>query len=253
MALRRFKNASKLPFLQTPSAILKPMKKVLFGIFAHPDDESFGPAGTIIKEVRENSTDVHIITITPGDGGVNPDGHDDLGAVRLEEWREAGRLLGVSSQHNLGYRDGYLSNHLYHEVAEKITSSIDETLRHYTEPVEIDFMTFDVNGLSGHIDHIFAARVACYVFYSRKPNDERFRHLRFVCIPRQRAATHTTHWLYADAGRDTEEGIETVDARHYHEDIVAVMRAHYSQRADCEHHLAQRGDTLGIDYFIVKD
>jgi len=228
------------------------MKKVVFGIFAHPDDESFGPSGTIIKEIREHATDVHIITLTPGDGGTNPDNHDDLGAVRLAEWHEAGRLMGLTSQHNLGYRDGYLSNHLYHEIAEKVGEIINNTLATYTEPVEIDFMTFDLNGLSGHLDHIFASRVACYVFYTRKPADERFRHMRLVCIPKSRASVHNTGWLYAEAGRDDSE-LTLVDARNYHDDIVAVMRAHYSQRADCEHHLRQRGDNLGIDYFFIKD
>lgn len=228
------------------------MKKVLFGIFAHPDDESFGPAGTIIKENRENDTDVHIITLTPGDAGTNPDAHEDLGALRLAEWREAGRLLGVASQHNLGYKDGYLSNHLYFQVAEKITEIIDNTLTSYSEPIEIDFMTFDLNGLSGHIDHIFASRVTCYLFYSRKPTDRRFKYIRFVCVPKQYAPSHNTHWLFMDAGRDDSECTHVVDAREYRNEITAAMRAHHSQRSDCEQHLARRGDDLGTDYFIVR-
>lgn len=228
------------------------MKKVIFGIFAHPDDESFGPAGTIIKEIRENNTDVHIITLTPGDAGTNPDAHEDLGAVRLAEWNEAGRLLGVTSQHNLGYRDGYLSNHLYHEVAERITDIIDTTLGSYSGALEIDVMTFDVNGLSGHIDHIFASRVACYVFYTKKARDARFYHLRFMCISRQHAPTHSTHWLYTEAGRD-ETQLQMVDARAYRNDIIAAMRAHHSQRGDYENHLRRRGDDIGIDYFIVNE
>lgn len=229
------------------------MKKVLFGIFAHPDDEGFGPAGTIIKEVRENSTDVHIITITPGDAGVNPDNYEDLGAARLAEWHEAGRLLGTASQHTLGYRDGWLANHLYHEVAEKITEVITTTLEHYSEPVEVDVMTFDLNGLSGHIDHIFASRVACYVFYMQKASDHRFKRLRFMCIPKEYAPSHNTNWLYMDAGRSTSECTEVIDARSYRDDIIAVMRSYHSQRNDCEYHLQQRGDNLGIEYFITKE
>lgn len=229
------------------------MKKVLFGVFAHPDDESFGPAGTIIKEIRENGTDVHIITFTPGDAGTNPDNHEDLGTVRLAEWREAGRLLGVTSQHNLGYRDGHLSNNLYHEIAEKTAEIIDGILAGYDEPVEIDFMTFDLNGLSGHIDHIFASRVACYLFYARKPGDERFKYIRFVCIPKQYVPSQNTHWLYMDAGRSDDECSDTVDAREYRDEIIAAMRAHHSQRGDCEYQLKQRGDNLGIDYFIIKE
>lgn len=229
------------------------MKKVLFGIFAHPDDESFGPAGTILKEIRENSTAVHIITLTPGDAGTNLDSHEDLGAIRLAEWQEAGRLLGVTSQHNLGYKDGWLANHLYHEIAEKVTGIVDSILANYQEPIEVDFMAFDLNGLSGHIDHIFASRLACYVFYSRKPTDRRFAHMRLMCIPSQYVPSHNTHWLYMDEGRADGEYTDIVDARRYRDDIIAVMRAHHSQRSDCEHHLAQHGDNLGVDYFIIKD
>lgn len=230
------------------------MKKVLFGIFAHPDDEGFGPSGTIIKETREHNTDVHIITITPGDAGVNPDNYEDLGAARIAEWYDPGRLLGTASQHNLGYRDGYLANHLYHEVAEKITKIITTTIDSYTEPIEIDMMTFDLNGLSGHIDHIFASRVACYVFYTHKESDdERFKQIRFMCIPKRYSPTHNTHWLYMDAGRDENECTTVVDARDYRDDIIAVLRAYRSQRDDCEYHLRQRGDNLGIEYFIVQD
>lgn len=229
------------------------MKKVLFGIFAHPDDESFGPAGTIIKEIRENKTDVHIITLTPGDAGTNTDNHEDLGAIRLAEWKEAGALLGVTSQHNLGYRDGYLANHLYHEVANKVASIISETLSRYTEPVEIDFMAFDLNGLTGHMDHIFASRAACYVFYTNKATDERFKHIRFVCVPQQYAPSHATSWLYTDAGRSESDCTHIVDAREYRDDIIAAMSAHHTQSSDCDHHLKQRGDQLGVDYFIIKE
>ncbi|MFZ2494806.1 MAG: PIG-L family deacetylase [Candidatus Saccharimonadales bacterium] len=62
------------------------MKKVIFGIFAHPDDEAFGPAGTLIQEVQ-NGSEVHLITLTAGQAGSNPDNHEDPGAIRLKEWK----------------------------------------------------------------------------------------------------------------------------------------------------------------------
>ena len=37
------------------------MKKIIFGIFAHPDDEAFGPSGTLLLETR-SGTELHLIT-----------------------------------------------------------------------------------------------------------------------------------------------------------------------------------------------
>ena len=64
------------------------MKKVIFGIFAHPDDESFGPSGTLLK-LRRSGYDLHLIVLTDGEAGVNPDGIENLGEVRLQEWRRS--------------------------------------------------------------------------------------------------------------------------------------------------------------------
>ena len=77
------------------------MKKVIFGIFAHPDDEAFGPAGTLIQEVQ-NGSELHLITITAGEAGSNPDNYDDLGQIRLEEWRRSGELIGATTMTHLG-------------------------------------------------------------------------------------------------------------------------------------------------------
>lgn len=228
------------------------MKKLLFTIFAHPDDESFGPSGTLIKEIRENGVDVHLITLTCGQNGTNPDNVGNLGEIRLAEWYRAGELIGASSSHYLGYMDGELCNLKYHEIAEKINAVIDEVIARYSEPVEVEFMTNDLNGISGHIDHIVAGRIACFVFYGRKESDTRFTRIRLACIPSIRLATHNIGWLYMEAGRNEHEIDEIVDARTYREDILAVMRAHHSQRQDCESNLAAVGDDLGLNYFMIR-
>ncbi len=60
------------------------MNKIIVGIFAHPDDEAFGCSPTLIKEASEGS-EIHLITLTAGENGCNPDGHNSLGDIRLEE------------------------------------------------------------------------------------------------------------------------------------------------------------------------
>ena len=226
------------------------MKKIIFGIFAHPDDEAFGPSGTLMKEIDEGA-DVHLITLTTGQAGMNPDNHDDLGAVREQEWRDAGRLIGATSLHALGFDDGHLDNIAMLEAVDRINALIDQTLTHYDEPVEIELMSIDTNGITGHIDHIVAGRASCLVFYRRKAADERFTRLRLACLPAAQLSAPNTDWLYMEAGRPEEQIGETVDARSYRERIIAVMRAHHTQRADGEAALAHRGDDLGLNHFLV--
>jgi LmbE family N-acetylglucosaminyl deacetylase len=226
------------------------MKKIIFGIFAHPDDEAFGPSGTLMKEIDQGA-DVHLITLTTGQAGMNPDNHPDLGVVREQEWRAAGELIGATSMHALGFEDGHLDNIALQTAVERINTLIDETLAQYNEPVSIELMSMDTNGISGHIDHIVAGRASCLVFYRRKAVDPRFARLRLACVSVEQLPTINTDWLYMEPGRSEAEIGEVVDARAYHDRIVAVMRAHHTQRSDAEAHFTRRGDHLGLNSFLV--
>lgn len=227
------------------------MKKILFALFAHPDDESFGPSGTLLKETRAG-TELHLLLLTSGDSGVNPDAHDDLGAVRLAEWHAAGTLMGAASQHYLGYKDGQLNNHSMTEITERIIDIVSPILAAAPPDATVEFLTNDLNGITGHIDHIVAARTACYVFYTLKQHDVRLQRIRLACLSREDFPHANTQWLYMEAGRAPEEIGEIVDARDLREEITAVIRTHRTQRGDGETHIAQRGERLGMDYFIVK-
>ena len=228
------------------------MKKVIIGIFAHPDDEAFGPSGTLLKEVKAGN-DVHLVSLTLGEAGTNPDNVPDLATVREQEWLEAGRLIGAKTMHFLGYNDGQLSNLALLEIQHKLLELLQNILREEPADTEIELMTMDLNGISGHVDHIVASRSTHYVFYALKQNEPRLARLRMACVPKSRLPEPNTHWLFMEAGRDETEINEIIDAREYHDEIIAIMRAHYSQRGDGEQHIAQLGDQLGMNYFIVKN
>lgn len=227
------------------------MKKIIFGIFAHPDDEAFGPAGTLLKETR-NSTELHLITFTAGDAGTNPDQVEDLGAVREQEWRAAGALLGASSMHFLGYKDGHLDNQIMIEAVRRLIDIISEKIGDTPADTEIEFMSLDLNGYTGHIDHIVAARAACLAFYRLKQQDNRFSRIRLACVPSSIDPTINIDWIYREAGRTPDEIDEIVDARDLRNDIVAVMNMHESQRGDRDTTIKNQGNSLGLNYFIVK-
>lgn len=227
------------------------MKKIIFGIFAHPDDEAFGPAGTLLLETKAG-TELHLITLTSGQAGTNPDAHPDLGAVRHEEWQRAGALLGATSMHDLGFMDGQLNNLALLEATEKIDSIVTDIVNSHDGFVKIEFMTMDLSGITGHIDHIVAARAACLAFYRLKAHDDRYRRIRLACLPASQLPDVNIDWLYMEPGRPDDEIDEIVDARHLHDDIVAVMRAHDSQRSDGETAIVRRGANLGLNYFMIR-
>jgi mycothiol S-conjugate amidase len=84
-------------------------RRVLMGVFAHPDDESFGPGGTLAKYAAEGAA-VHVIIATDGIAGSVEEGdhmkdHHSLAQVRSAELANAAVALGVTSVWSLPYRD----------------------------------------------------------------------------------------------------------------------------------------------------
>lgn len=225
------------------------MKKVIFGIFAHPDDEAFGPAGTLLLE-KAGGNEVHLICATAGEAGVNPDRHEDLASARLEEWKSAGKLIGADSMHHLGFRDGQLCNNDYFDAVKKIEEIISEVTKDRAD-IEIELMSIDHNGITGHLDHIFIGRVSTYVFRTLKSHDSRVTRLRLACLPVEFANESNTTWLYMDAGRTPDEVGEIIDAREHIDKIYEIMRSHVSQRNDCESHIAAHGDKVGVNHFLI--
>lgn len=226
------------------------MKKVIFGIFAHPDDEAFGPSGTLIKEVQD-STELHLITLTSGEAGQNPDNLPNLGKVRDTEWRKAGKLIGASGMHNLKLRDGHLNNTTMQLASKRIMKIIRDIITSSTTPLEIEFMAFEPNGISGHIDHIVATRTASFVFYRLKEEGLPLTKIRYYCLSEEDSPIHRTDWIFANKGHAEHEIDETVDARYLRDEIITVMKTHYTQRGDCQTILKRQGDKIGLNHFIV--
>jgi LmbE family N-acetylglucosaminyl deacetylase len=212
------------------------MKKILFGIFAHPDDEAFGPSGTLYK-LAQSGTDVHLILVTAGDAGKNSFGYENLRDVRLKEWQKSGELIGATSMYHLGYNDGQLCNNIYLEVAQKIHDYIDSTLKAYDEPICIDLMTFEPRGISGHLDHIAVSYITTYVYLNLK--DQLPLHctcgdLKYFCLSESYVPKSNTNWLYMPSGMKNSEIDEVVDISDEVEQKLKIMQVHESQKEDME-------------------
>lgn len=126
-------------------------KLKLMCILAHPDDESLALGGTLAKYAAKG-VDIHLITATRGEHGWPWDmaaypGPKQLGQRREAELRAAASVLGIHQVELLNYIDGQLDEANPSDVQASLAASIRQI-----RPQVI--VTFDVNGLYGHPDHI---------------------------------------------------------------------------------------------------
>lgn len=160
----------------------------LLAAFAHPDDESFGPGGTLALYAMRGYT-VHLICATRGEAGAPAPGMEgitDLGSVREAELRCAAEALGIHGLHLLGYRDSGMpgspdSAHPeafvrapFEEVVARLVALI-----HQIRPEVV--LTFDPYGGYGHPDHIYMHRAMVEAF--RRAADHRPLRLYYTTFP----------------------------------------------------------------------
>lgn len=229
------------------------MKKVMVGIFAHPDDESFGPSGTLLKLVQDD-VDVHLLLLTDGEAGANPQQAPDLGRQRLDEWSRATELIGAKSTAALHFPDGELSHSMHIAIGAALHAEMHRIIGSYADDIELSLMTFDLLGLTGHLDHIAAGYLATHQFYSLKYDTQPHVHigeLWYYCLSRQQApATEWTDY-YMPMGRDDKHINRVVDISAVLERKYAVMDAHASQAHDAQTQKQLGDKLLSREHFYV--
>jgi LmbE family N-acetylglucosaminyl deacetylase len=169
------------------------MKTVLV-IFAHPDDESHGPAGTLAKCVREG-VHVHYLCATRGESGIVDSSLLESGSsvadLRTAELEQAVVELGLWGVDFLDYRDsgmeGSADNHhpdsLYRAPLDEVAARIATFIRRLHPDVII---THDQFGWYGHPDHVkvYQATLKAYEACYGKPIEELENCLSGTNIPR---------------------------------------------------------------------
>jgi LmbE family N-acetylglucosaminyl deacetylase len=119
----------------------------LLAVFAHPDDETFGPGPTLAR-CADAGIDVHLVCATGGEAATHRAGHEDPAALRRHregELREAALVLGSRSLELLGFADRALAADDPRGAA-RVATAIRRT-----RPDAI--VTFGPDGVSGHPDH----------------------------------------------------------------------------------------------------
>lgn len=131
------------------------MPHTLLFCYAHPDDESFSGAGTVMKYGAEAGVRSVLVTATLGDRGKRGDPPvctpEELPAVRERELRRAVEIIGIDELHLLGYRDKELAD----APPDAMRRALVPVIRR--ERPSIVF-TFDPYGFNLHPDHVAISR-----------------------------------------------------------------------------------------------
>lgn len=129
--------------------------KTLLVFTAHPDDETFGMAGTIWKNQAKGGR-TFVICATYGEKGSShlkrPVSEKRLKAIRKRELLQAARFLKVSRVYPLKLPDGKL-----HTLGLQL---FREGLRIAQEVQPDAILSFGRYGMSGHLDHIAVGQAA---------------------------------------------------------------------------------------------
>lgn len=216
-------------------------KKTIVGIFAHPDDEAFGPGGTLAKLAREEN-DVYIICATNGETATGKI-DKELAKTRRAELRASCKILGIKKVFFLGFTDGTLSNNLYHTIAEKV-KDILKTLK-----PDI-LLTFEPHGVSGHIDHIVMSMVTQFLF----PEIKSAKKLMMYCITFKRSQLmRGKYFIHFPYGYTDEQIDEEVDISKVWDTKVEAMYKHTSQIHDVKRIVEQGKGFPKKEYFLVEE
>ena len=241
--------------------------RTLACVFAHPDDDAYGVAGSVALHADEEDFRFVLVHATYGEQGDIRDGFPatraTLGAVRRAEdeaaWRAHGR---VPDRHEwLGLPDGGVAGVPFEDVVAAVARILDEE-----DPAVV--VTFGPDGIFGHPDHI-AIGAATDEAFARLRSEDRsgFQRLAHGAVPqsvferwnRQRAQlglpTFDPTRTYHMRGIPDEQIGITVSCREAAGQIVAGLSEHKSQlhvMSDDPTNTAQWERRVGREWYAVS-
>ena len=217
------------------------MKKIL-AVFAHPDDEVFGPGGTMAKYGHEG-VEIHILCATRGESGDEKNlKNNKLGQRREKELLRSAEILGIKSVEFLDFIDGQLCNNIYHQLADKIIKKIKEF-----NPQVV--LTNERLGISGHLDHIAVSMTTTYAYLKTKTAQK----LYYNCMNvKFREKVLDNYFIYFPEGYHENQITTKINYEKYWECKKRAMKMHESQLKDVTALLSRFSSQPKIDHFILQ-
>ena len=180
--------------------------KLLY-IFPHPDDESFGAAHAISKQLRMGH-EVYLLTLTKGGATKQRFRYDysieEMGEVRYKEMLNVARVLDLTGMTVLDLPDSGLK--------EMDPRQIEEAIRQEIKRIQPNVVvTYPVHGVSGFHDHLVSHAEVKRAFMSLKDEVVYLKRLAFLTIPED-DAKKSVHFPLHWSNREEIDCIFEVDA-----------------------------------------
>lgn len=184
-------------------------------VFAHPDDESFGAAGTVLR-YSARGVPVDLVCATRGEKGerLGLPIDADLGAVREEELRSAAKVMGARGLYLLGYIDQQLK-----DVDKGVLTERIEDIFLRTRPQVV--ITFGPDGITGHEDHVAIGKAATNAFERLAEKHDWLRKLYWFTWPESSGSDIAT--------RPDDEITTVIDISDFLDKKIQAIAAHKSQ------------------------
>jgi len=187
------------------------------GIFAHPDDDTFGPGGTFARYASLGH-DVHILTATSGQAGLSAglSIETTLGEHRKRELKNAFSIMGVNYSRLLDFYDGSLNEHTIPLLKHFI---LEEVLKFEPDVIII----YERNGISLHLDHIAVTKAVITLYDAGKISPPK---IYYFGLPREVMS------FFGREGGLGDEKRAVIDIKDFLDTKIKAMKAHLSQEKD---------------------
>ncbi len=215
------------------------MQKVL-AIFAHPDDEAFGPGGTIALWAKQGK-EIHLLCATKGEAGSCNEGQP-TGTIRAKELEASAKILGIKSIQFLDYIDGEIGNIQMVELEKIITQKVNEI-----QPDTL--LTFNLNGVSGHLDHIAVASAVTKSF-QRNPVAKQ---IYYFTEKKEMSNSETDYFVYFPQGITEDQADTVIDISEVWDVRLKAMYCHQTQINDIKWILAIQEKLDRKEYFMILE
>ncbi|MGH2560453.1 MAG: PIG-L deacetylase family protein [Thermomicrobiales bacterium] len=188
-------------------------------VFAHPDDESFGPAGLLARYASDGAW-LSGLWLTKGEHGESildpPPSPAELAVMRERDLRDATAMIGYAEVDLRSLPDGGLVDLAKRELERTIAETIART-----RPEVV--LTFGPGGISGHPDHVALSAATTDAFHAARVLKDGLSELYYSAVATEMARERDLEEL-PDGNPNTF--IDVADQLQAHRDALACHARH---------------------------
>lgn len=208
-------------------------------IFPHPDDESFGPANAMSKQIREGH-EVFLLTLTKGGATKQRFKYnltiEEMGEVRFREMLNVKTVLNLMGMEVFDLPDSGMK--------EMDPSEIEKVIEQQILKIKPDvIITYPVHGISGFHDHLVTHAAVKNVFCNLRNIEGMPKRLAFYTVTEE-AAKKQKHFNLSFSKDDEIDCIEHTEE----EDLTKAREA-----LDCYETFKDTINATDIKNQILKD